>query len=250
MPPLALHMAMAKELADRLHQPALDGDRGAYYLGSTAPDIHVITRCERERTHFFNLNNFDAQSGIDGFFKAYPELARPDRLNASTAAFLAGYMSHLAMDEVWIVDIYRRYFGERSALKGDVRANVMDRVLQYEIDRRERAKTELMAHVREELLATPLEIDVGFIDGPTLERWRQIAAEVASSPPDWDRFRTIAGRSLKAYGVATPEAAQEFMKNVPELLAEATHHVNADRLQVFLDRSIDDSLEAIKGYLS
>jgi hypothetical protein len=243
-------MATAKELADRLRHPVIEAHLGAYFLGSTAPDVHVITRWERERTHFFDLDNSGEQSGTDGLFEAYPELARPGRLNPSTVAFLAGYISHLAMDEVWIVDIYRPFFGERSALKGDVRANVMDRVLQYEIDRRERAKTELMAHVRDELLTTPLETYIGFIDRPTLERWRQISAEVASHPPDWDRFRMIAGRSLKAYGVATPEAVQEFMKNVPELLAEAIHRVSGDRVQAFLNRTIEDSLDAIKGYLS
>ena len=250
MPPLALHMAIAKELADRLRHPALRADPGAYYLGSTAPDLRVITRWERERTHFFDLDNFDEQSGTDGLFQTYPELARPGRLNPSTVAFLAGYMSHLVMDEVWIGDVYRPFFGERSALKGDVRANVMDRVLQYEIDRRERVKTELMAHVREELLATALDIRVGFIDVPTLEQWRQISVDVASHPPDWDRFRLIAGRHLKEFGVGTPEAVQEFMKDVPELLAETMNHVSVDRVQAFLDRTVEDSLETIKEYLS
>ena len=250
MPPLALHMAMAKELFDRLRHRTLEADLGAYYLGSTAPDLRILTRWERERTHFFDLHKFDEQSGTEGLFETYPELAQPGRLNASTVAFLAGYMSHLVMDEAWIVDVYRPFFGERSPLKGDVRANVKDRVLQYEIDRRERAKTDLMAHIRAELLATTLDIHVGFIDIPTLQEWRRISVEVASHPPDWDRFRLIAGRHLKAYGVDTPEAVQDFMKNLPELLDETMSHVSADRVEAFLDRSLQESLETIKGYLS
>ena len=44
MPPLALHMGIAKELADGLRHKSLEADLGAYYLGSTTPDIRVLTR--------------------------------------------------------------------------------------------------------------------------------------------------------------------------------------------------------------
>lgn len=44
MPPLSLHMGVAKELADVLRYRSLEADPGAYYLGSTTPDIRVITR--------------------------------------------------------------------------------------------------------------------------------------------------------------------------------------------------------------
>ena len=47
MPSLGSHMARARALADRLRLPEIDADRGAYYLGSTAPDIRVITRMDR-----------------------------------------------------------------------------------------------------------------------------------------------------------------------------------------------------------
>jgi hypothetical protein len=74
MPPLALHTAIAKEVADRLRAPALDDERGSLYLGSTAPDIRVITRWERERTHFFDLDCFEEQSGVTSLFESYPDL--------------------------------------------------------------------------------------------------------------------------------------------------------------------------------
>ena len=41
MPPLALHTAIAKDIADRLNLATLDDERGSLYLGSTAPDIRV-----------------------------------------------------------------------------------------------------------------------------------------------------------------------------------------------------------------
>src|SRR3990172_9142414 len=162
MPPLGMHMTLARELARGLGRSAIESDPGAYYLGATTPDIRVITRWERARTHFFDLDRFDEQSGVASIFATYPDLATPAQLNDSTMAFLCGYISHLEMDEAWIVEIYRPCFGERSALKGDVLANLLDRVLQYELDRREREDRAVVQEIREELLATACDIAVGF----------------------------------------------------------------------------------------
>ena len=123
MPPLALHTALAKEIADRLNLAALDDERGSFYLGSTAPDIRVITHWERSRTHFFDLERFDEQSGVSALLEAYPVLTNPDDLSPQTRAFTAGYLTHLVTDETWITTVYRPYFGERSPLGGDIRAN-------------------------------------------------------------------------------------------------------------------------------
>src|SRR3990172_8296280 len=104
MPPLGMHMTLARELARQLGRSAIESDPGAYYLGATTPDIRVITRWERARTHFFDLDHFEEQSGVAGIFAAYPELAMPSGLDESTIAFLCGYISHLEMDEAWIAE--------------------------------------------------------------------------------------------------------------------------------------------------
>jgi len=249
MPPLALHLGVARELAVALHNPTLEADLGAYYLGSTTPDIRVITRWERERTHFFDLNRGEHQDGVEALFETYPNLADAGCLNPSTVVFVAGYLSHLVMDETWIEYIYRPFFGVNSPLGGDVRANVMDRVLQYELDRRERSRKEVMEHVRQELAGTALEVYVGFIDRDTLDQWRQVSLDVAGHEPDWQRFRLIAGRHLREFGVGTPEAIDEFMEDVPQLLEETVRHVGWDQIESFLHRSRTRSLEVIREYL-
>src|SRR3970040_21438 len=116
----------------RCHR-VLDAERGNLYLGATAPDIRVITRWERGRTHFFDLHNFDEQSGVAGLFDAYPRLGQPGSLGPGTAAFVAGYVTHLVMDELWINTIYRPFFGQRSPLGGDLRAHIMDRACQFSL---------------------------------------------------------------------------------------------------------------------
>ena len=250
MPPLAMHMTLARELAPQCANAALREEPGAYYLGATTPDIRVLTRWERERTHFFDLNDFGEQTGVAGIFEAYPELASPSRLNHGTVAFLCGYISHLEMDEAWICDIYRPCFGEQSPLKGDVLANLLDRVLQYELDRREREDPEAVEEIRRDLLASAVEVAIDFIDRETLRRWREISAEVLHHPPDWNRFGWIAGRHLRAYGVESEADLAHFLRNIPDLLDQSIREVTPERLGAFQERSRQRALAAMREYLS
>lgn len=249
MPPIGLHMILGRGLACDLRHPAIEADRGAFYLGTSAPDINVLTRWERERTHFFDLADYGEQHGVEGLFREYPGLADLARLGSSTPAFLSGYISHLMVDEAWINDVYRPCFGRLSPLGGSALANVMDRLLQFELYRRERAKSDISDEIRDDLLRSPLEIEVDFIDGETLHRWRDIAVEVLAHPADWQRFRLIASRFLKAYGVETPEQFQAFLKDVPGLLRRTERHVTTERVERFLENSRLRSLQAIREYL-
>lgn len=249
MPPIGLHMILGRELARELSHPAIEADRGAFYLGTSAPDINVLTRWERPRTHFFDLADYGEQDGVEGLFRGHPGLADPRRLNSSTAAFLAGYVSHLVVDEAWINDIYRPCFGRRSPLGGSALANVMDRLLQFELYRREQVNSDISDEIRSDLLRSALEIEVDLIDDATLRRWRDIAVEVLEHPADWQRFGLIASRFLKTYGVETAAQFQAFLKDVPELLRRTERHVTAERVERFLENSRLRSLEAIREYL-
>lgn len=250
MPPLGMHMSLARELDRVLQDPHLAYDPGAYYLGSTAPDIRVLTRWEREKTHFFRLDCYEEQDSVASFLREYPDLARPDGLSGASVSFLAGYISHLAMDETWIVQVYRPCFGLESPLKGDALANVMDRVLQYELDRRDRLDRQMIEELQQSLLRTSVDIAVGFLDGETLRRWRDLQVEVLSRPPTWARFRWLAGRFLKEYGVETEEDLQEFLKGVPDMLDECVRQVTLERVQAFRDASRERAREAIREFLS
>src|SRR4051812_14853252 len=125
MPPLGLHMTVAHELAEGLAARPIDADRGAYYLGATTPDIRVLTRWERERTHFFDLHCFEAQDGVRRMLGEQPQLRDSASLGASTVAFVAGYISHLVMDEEYITQIYRNFFAANVWIGDELMANVM-----------------------------------------------------------------------------------------------------------------------------
>lgn len=250
MPPPVLHMSLAKTLADALTVGDIDADRGAYYLGATAPDIRAVTRWERERTHFFDLNQFDHQDSIRAMFESYPDLADRAAVGPGTASFLAGYMTHLVLDEGWISEVYRPLFGERSPLAGSERANVMDRMIQFEMDRQQREDLAAIEAMRAEIAATALEVTVGFMDMETLQRWRQVNLDFLQQPATWDRFRNVASRHLNAAGITDPLQLEAFMAEVPSLLQETIDHVGWDRVQAYLDGATSRAREAIRGYFS
>src|SRR3990172_4780260 len=234
MPPLGLHMTVARDLARELKQPAIEAERGAYYLGATTPDIRIITRWDRARTHFFDLNEFEQQNGVHRLFEQEPALLDVSSLNPATAAFVAGYISHLVMDERYICEIYRPVFGERSQLGGDVRANIMDRVLQFELDRRDREDGARVDEIRTALAESAVEVSVGFIARDQLLEWRKISVDVLSHPPTWDRFHRLAGRYLAAAGIEGDEQMQRFMDDVPALLDRTIECVGTERIREYL----------------
>jgi len=249
MPALALHAAVASRIADQLRHRALDVDAGSLYLGSTAPDIHILMGWERERTHFFDLRQLEEQSAVAAMFRAHPGLARPAELSPSTVAFVCGYISHLVMDEIWINDVYRPFFGRSSPMAGDTRADIMDRAVQYDLDRQARTDRRAMSRIVKELGHPAPDLEVGFIDASALGRWRELMAESLNHSPDWERFRFFGGRALKAVGVDTPAAFAEFVKTLPALVAEASDYLSRERLDAFLERSLNEGREAIKEYL-
>ncbi len=248
MPPLGMHVTLARELAEELKYDAARVQPGAYYLGATTPDIRVMTRWDRTRTHFFDFENFEHQSSVETLFREHPELATPEGKSKSAAAFLCGYISHLEIDEAWIVDIYRPCFGERSPLKGDVLANLLDRVLQFELDKRSRGESPAMPEIIDEIREATVQEAIGFLDKETLLRWRDISADVVSKEPTWDRFGLIASRHLRAFGVESEEDLAHFLDDIPDLIDQSIKAVTPERIEAFQTRARERALEAMRTY--
>lgn len=250
MPPLAIHTAIARQMADSLHAPDLDAQRGNLYLGSTAPDVRVITRWERERTHYFDIHDFGEQSSVGAFLAGNPALADAASLGVPSRAFLAGYLSHLVVDEMWIGAVYRPFFGERSALGGTVRANVIDRALQFSLDADRRADLELMAHVLDAVTHCDLDLDLGFIDRETLGKWHAVITDYVQSQPDWDRFRQRARRHLQQTGDETESGFVQIAESLPDLVDEALRTLSRERIAEVLNSCTEASVRVAREYLS
>lgn len=108
MPTPFTHLLTAQRaLADA---PAILTDHaGAFLLGSVVADAHGLAKLKREDTHFYAYDKPMEQTPWRLMLARNPSLRSPD--DAAQTAFVAGYVLHLAMDEVFSLDMMRPYFG-------------------------------------------------------------------------------------------------------------------------------------------
>jgi len=249
VPHLAFHMSVARDLANAERRPIIEADRGVFYLGSTGPDMRILSRADRTSSHYFVLDCLEEQNSVESFFQAHGDLRDAGKLESPTAAFVAGYLTHLVVDEVWITDIYRPFFGPGAALGGDARANVLDRILQYEMDLQRRRDRPAMEEIRAQLVATSLDVHVPFLENELLMRWRDVVADMASRPPTWERFPRTASRFLAIAGVSTEEEIDEFAKTLPAMLKETKARVGREHIDAFFNKANALALKALEEYL-
>jgi len=249
MPPICLHLIIAEEAAGLLRHPIVDQNMASYLVGATAPDVQIITDIGREQTHFFNLENERSESGTRLIFEAYPDLAKSGKLNAATKSFIAGYLSHLVTDEIWILDIYRPFFGHSSPLGGDLRANLFDRLLQFELDRREREDKAKMEEIQAQICDWEPNVDIGFLGNSDLRQWRDFLCTAVTREPSLDFFPFFAQRFLVPRQKIDPKQLEEFLSSTPAKLEWAIKYVTPQRLTAFRQDAISQSLSIAREYL-
>jgi hypothetical protein len=248
MPSLGSHLFRARRVAERLALPEIEAERGAFFLGATAPDIRVITRNDREVTHFFRLADLADQDSVERMFREHPGLATPAGMDAAVQAFIAGYLTHLVLDQTFIDEIYRPHFGALSERADDPQANVLDRALQYELDRRDREDEVAMEEIRAELARCAPVRGIPFIEDAHLVEWRTVSEDVAAQAPDYSRFRRMMFRHLQGAGydeATIDQACEEPLA----LVREAFEVVSEERIERFW-RDVDDLMtERVRGFL-
>ncbi|MDP2954689.1 MAG: zinc dependent phospholipase C family protein [Chloroflexota bacterium] len=248
MPPVCFHMVVAKEAAQALGDSLLEAHLGSYLLGATAPDIRIITGNSREELHFFDLAADGQGAGVKLFFRTYRHLAKGAPLDEATRAFVSGYLSHLVVDEIWIIDIYRPVFGPASLLGRNPAAAMMDRALQYELDRRERLNASNMADIRSKLKQVDSGESPGFIDKTALKRWREFIIETTRREPSWERFRSYAENFLLPQQKVTHEALETFLASPDAMLQRIFQAVSQEDLKRFREKAVESSVGAAREY--
>ena len=242
-------MVLARQVALELAQETISSSQGAFLIGATTPDIRVITRQDRFSTHHFDLDVQDSQDSVKAFFAQNARLSDPAGLNAETAAFVAGYVSHLVLDEQYITGIYRPFFAQHDELGGAMRANVMDRLLQFDLDREYGNDPEMKRHLSDALSCSVENIQSGFVETDTLERWRLVTLDVASHQMDWDRMRGMMSNHLRRAGLDEGETLAEFLDSLPELLDATITHITSTEIDAFVQRSTEAARIAVARYL-
>jgi hypothetical protein len=241
-------MVRARVIAERLGAPQIDDLRGLYYLGATAPDIRVITRRERIHTHFFDLECLDVQDSVTKMFEHHPGLASPEELDAMTRAFKAGFITHLVFDEQYIETMYRDHFGARSSLAADPFANVLDRALQYELNRRELDDATALHEIVGAIEGCETSTAVGFIENDYLAQWREVIVDFARQGPTWERFPRMMNMHLRRAGLSDDEI-ERYSSDGPALAQRALDYVSEERVARFIEHATRVAEERVARYL-
>ena len=243
MPNLPAHIWIARDAAARIASPVIAGNMGYFLLGSTAPDMRAITKRPREDYHFASLDFQRVGDGARALLEAHPHLAG---LDGRRAAFVAGYISHIVLDECWITGMFRPAFGDAGAA-GDARGLVIDRALQLELDRRTDGVGEYLGLMGD--AAVPL--DLGFVTDEEVTRWRLWVVEFLDRDFSWERLRFMARRIARGdESHPAQSVAAELLRSTPESLETMFEVVSRDQLEDFARRSVDTLCAHIEGYLA
>lgn len=251
MPPICYHLAVLKEAAEVFPDKDIGKYLGSCLFGSTLPDCHIVVGITRAETHFVDLAKFPPESGFEGFFKAYPQFRERGNTRTELRALIAGYLAHLLTDEMWIEDVYHPFFGNRSPLANNPMSSIMDRALQYEMDRRERLNKKLMAEIKLLLQRwSPNEGNtINFIKLEEIIRWQEFVCLSTEREPSWDRFTTYAYRFLVPRNKVSPEQLQSFLDSLPGGLQRTIDYISVEKLEAFLQKAVKATRRIIEEYL-
>jgi hypothetical protein len=151
---------------------SLDAERGAFLLGNIAADARVSSGLRREDTHFYTYDIPITGHPWRVMMRLFPELEHPQ--SAAQRAFLAGYVAHLCMDEVWLVDMLKPQFVEREWGTRQERFLMLHMILIY-MDERDYAG--LAVWQREALARTEPHGWLPFMSDDDLRTWRDYISQ-------------------------------------------------------------------------
>ncbi|MSQ13945.1 MAG: hypothetical protein EXR47_07445 [Dehalococcoidia bacterium] len=247
MPNLPAHVGLALEWAESLDQPVVRQWLGAYLLGATAPDSRAMTKAAREDTHYMSLDSAGMTAGVDGLFKAHPELQDAARLPEPTVAFLLGYFAHLIADQGWITTVYRPFFGNSAVFSDAAEAKVLDRALQLDEDRR--IQQEL--HRALPLLAeAEAGVGITFMPTATLRDWRAWTQTFLARDFSWERLRFVSRRrQLDEHLDAAERATESFLGAVDESMSRLAQRVPPASVAAYRERAAACFLQVGREFL-
>jgi hypothetical protein len=177
MPTPFQHLVYAREvldnalLSEKIRQQ-MHSHMSAYLLGNTAVDVQSITGQPRFETHFYHVHGVTAARASDTLLATHPHLADPERLHPAHAAFVSGYLVHLAWDECWLRDVFRPFYMESALWPDRLTRNIHHNALRVLVDRQAEAVLRAWPDVVPLLRSAQPDHWLPFVDNEALCQWR------------------------------------------------------------------------------
>ncbi len=245
MPTPFTHLRFAEEILDLSSLPlpaheALCAQKPAFLLGCVAPDAQTVSGQPREATHFFYVPLRDSVPAFQHLFEAYPALARPAELPGAQAAFLAGFLTHLALDEFWVRDVFEPIFGSSAHWATFIERLYLHNALRSHLDASDRKR--LPASTAATLSSVRPHDLCPFLSDEILLHWRDLIAEQLS-PGQAGRtvevFAQRMGADPRAFAalLASPEEMRRrVFSRLPDGLVERFYREGLRRCETVLQR--------------
>lgn len=223
-------------------QQLLRGQRDAFLFGNTAPDVQVVSRQEREATHFFRLPvRSNAQPPWERLLGSHPSLAQPDRIPGAQAAFIAGYLCHLQADWLWIVEIFAPVFGLDCHWDTFSQRLYLHNVLRAYLDRE--VIPVLAADMADRLKAIQFNSWLPFVQDIHLSAWRDYIAGQLEPGAASETVEVFANRQ----GLSPAEFYQ-LLESEERMEQEVFIHLPRQQLEAYRQRLVESNLELLQGY--
>ena len=215
MPTPIQHLAIADDvLADPALPSAvrarLTAERGAFLFGTIAPDVQSVSQQPREATHYFTLPPIHAQPAPRVMLTTHPALGDADQLAPAQAAFVAGYLAHLALDELWIESVFGPHFGLKAAWGTFRERLLIHNVLRTWLDQRDQSR------LNGNLSATLSQVEpsqwLPFVADDHLRVWRD---EIASELRPGATVRTVEVFAERLH--VPPDALRRLIESPDEM---------------------------------
>jgi hypothetical protein len=250
MPNAQTHLAAACDLNQTLSGEAAlswladDNARAAFLLGSISPDVRVVSGQQREETHFFTIPPIDARRAEDAMPHQWPNLRSMQGQRELGAAFVAGYMTHLAMDQVWVsVIVMPRLFSEGHPWGVDHPNwrlySILMTYLEYQSEERLSSRdVTLLASVRPDRW-------LPFVKDQFLLEWRDYVVEMIQT----DGARRTSELFARSNGLSGADL-EAIVLSDQRMAAEVFLFVSQDDLAAFEAESMRRSQQAVRGFLA
>ncbi|NQW22097.1 MAG: zinc dependent phospholipase C family protein [SAR202 cluster bacterium] len=245
-----MHIHLANAVAEQLDRSYVFDHLGSFFLGSTAPDIRAMTKMPREQTHFAPLSVEEVGTGTRTMFQMHPELS--EAMSPASRAFLAGYVCHLAADEVWITSVFRPHFDtsqEESRLTDNqVEANIWDRAMQLDLDRQALPQISGDTHPEKWLACSEHDVSMPFFKDGLLTEWKDRVGRFQVWEFTWERLKGALNR-LYRDDEDVQKTVGRFLEGMPRSLEQVYEKVPEGEVSAYQKRALAATIAQVREFV-
>ncbi len=167
---------------------------GAFALGHTAGDVQSVSGQPRHETHFYVFPPTGHPRAVEVMLERYPKLRNSTRLEPEHAAFIAGYLAHLAWDEVWAWEVYIPCYLESGLWDSRLERAIHHNALRVRLDRMALGQLRAWENLVNLLARTTPRHWLPFVEDAMLVRWRDWLVQQLRAPDAVATARVFAER--------------------------------------------------------